>query len=80
MTTVDDATRARLRAAEAALHEVLTSVATDTLARMDRRCPYRACGDRCTFAGGCRNQRRKGDGSDGAPTCVGDHRLRRRDG
>jgi len=79
MTSPDDASRARMHGAARELGTVLTSLAADVTARIDERCPYRARGDRCTFAGGCRNQRRGAGASQGTLRCAGDHRLRRHD-
>jgi hypothetical protein len=76
MTPADDERRARAQAALAGLHAVLTEVASDVVSRIDERCPYRAREDRCTFAGGCRNQRREA-GVNGGVQCTGDHQLRR---
>ena len=78
MTPADDAVRARMEKAGRELGAVLTSLAADVTARIHERCPYRARDDRCTFAGGCRNQRRGAGTGEGAPRCAGDHRLRRR--
>jgi len=77
MKLVADETRGRMREAAAGLQDVLTSVASDVVAHIDERCPYRARGDRCTFAGGCRNQRREGGTREVVLRCAGDHELRR---
>jgi ribosome modulation factor len=75
--TPDEATRERTQAAFASLQAVMTGLVRGMEARMDERCPYRAHEDRCTFAGGCANQRR--ESRDGARMvwCTGDHHLRR---
>jgi ribosome modulation factor len=70
----------RTKAAFARLQAVLTDVASRMVGKIHERCPYRARDDRCTFAGGCRNQRREARGApDGerAVWCGGDHLLRR---
>jgi len=77
MTPVDDAVRARMKRASRELGIVLTSVAADVTARIDKRCPYRARGDRCTFTGGCRNQRREAGAGGVTLRCAGDHELLR---
>ncbi len=79
----DDA--ARIQAAFAELQAVLTQVTSDVTARLHERCPYRARDDRCTFAGGCRNQRRDAQAPDATDEqtgrrllrCAGDHQLQR---
>lgn len=71
------AERDRLKAALARLEGVVTDVASDVLARVHERCPYSAREDRCTFAGGCVNQRREGAGPARVVRCGGDHQLRR---
>lgn len=78
-TPMDEESGARLRRAAAALGGVLTSVASEVGARVHERCPYRARGDRCTFAGGCRNQRREAGSGGVAMRCAGDHLLQGRD-
>ncbi len=72
--------RERVQAALARLGAVLTVVASSVVARIHERCPYRARDDRCTFAGGCVNQRREARGVDAARAvwCGGDHLLRRK--
>lgn len=75
--TERDAERDRMQAALARLEAVVTDVASDVLARVHERCPYRAREDRCTFAGGCVNQRREGTGDGRTVRCGGDHQLRR---
>lgn len=67
----------RTQAAFSRLQEVLNGLVSGMEARMHERCPYRAREDRCTFAGGCANQRR--EARDGARVvwCTGDHLLRR---
>lgn len=75
--TADGESRARMHAALETLHAALTSVASDVVARIDERCPYRAREDRCTFAGGCANQRREQRGDVRVVNCAGDHQLRR---
>jgi len=82
------ADRLRGRRAEAEFRAVLAALASDVIARIDERCPYRGCGDVCVFAGGCVNQRHEPAASSGgvacrdAPaltggrTCGGDGRLR----
>ena len=78
MAPVDDEARARTREALLKLQSALTAVAQDVVARIDERCPYRAREDRCTFAHGCRNQRREPAGPGArAVWCAGDHQLRR---
>lgn len=77
MKPVDEAGRLRLRRAAADLADVLTSVARDAVARIEERCPYRGCEDRCTFAGPCRSRRFPAGSRDRVPRCSGDHRLRR---
>lgn len=74
---MDAAERARVQAAFAALQATLTAVAQDVVSRIDERCPYRARDDRCTFAGGCRNQRREAGSAERVLRCAGDHQLRR---
>lgn len=73
----DDATRERTQAAFASLQSVLASLVSSMEARMDERCPYRAREDRCTFAGGCANQRREARDGGRVVWCTGDHQLRR---
>ena len=68
----------RERAAVAKLEAVLTDLAAGMTRRIDERCPYRACEDRCTFAGGCMNQRREAREGVRVARCAGDHQLRRR--
>ncbi|MBM3907062.1 MAG: hypothetical protein FJ363_03175 [Gemmatimonadetes bacterium] len=75
--TVDAAERARVEAAYARLGTMLTELADALGERMHERCPYRARDERCTFAGGCRNQRRAGRGAARTVSCGGDHQLRR---
>jgi hypothetical protein len=65
---------ARTRAAYEKLQHVLSAVASSMVDRVHERCPYRARDERCTFAGGCVNQRRAPD----VVTCGGDHLLRRK--
>jgi len=77
MKRSDAETRDRVRDAVARLQEVLTALAFDVTARVDERCPYRARDDRCTFAGGCRNQRGDRGASPQVLRCAGDHLLRR---
>jgi len=74
---MDAAERARVQAALATLQETLTAVAADVVARIDERCPYRARDERCTFAGGCVNQRRETGDQARVAWCAGDHQLRR---
>lgn len=69
--------RARLAAAYARLGDTLTELADALNGRMHERCPYRARDERCTFAGGCRNQRREGRGPSRDVSCGGDHQLTR---
>jgi hypothetical protein len=73
----DEATRERTQAAFANLQDVLNGLVSSMEARMDERCPYRAREDRCTFAGGCANQRRELRDGDRVVWCTGDHLLRR---
>ena len=73
----NDETRARMQAALGTLQATLTSVASDVVARIDERCPYRAREDRCTFAGGCGNQRREALTGGRVARCAGDHLLQR---
>jgi hypothetical protein len=73
----DEATRERTRAAFASLQDVLNGLVSSMEARMDERCPYRAREDRCTFAGGCANQRREARDGERVVWCTGDHLLRR---
>ncbi len=79
----DDEARLRTRAAFAQFQTVLTEVASSVIERIDERCPYRAREDRCTFAGGCVNQRRQPRAALAAVEgervvwCAGDHQLRR---
>jgi ribosome modulation factor len=71
----------RTRAAFAALQAVLRDVASSVAGRIEERCPYRARDERCTFAGGCVNQRREArpNAEDGCwIRCGGDQQLRRR--
>lgn len=75
--TPDDKTRARMQAAFANLQAVLTGLVSSMEAHMDERCPYRAREDRCTFAGGCANQRRESRDEGRVVWCTGDHQLRR---
>ncbi len=78
MAPLDDEERSRARAAMVRLQCALTAVAQDVVARIDERCPYRAREDRCTFAQGCRNQRREPAApGERAVWCAGDHQLRR---
>lgn len=79
--TQDEAEQARTRAAFERLSAVLSEVAAAVTSRVHERCPYRARDDRCTFAGGCVNQRRKaspGADAERLVWCGGDHQLRRR--
>ena len=71
--------RERTRAALDRLHAVLTGVAASMHDKMHERCPYRAKDDRCTFAGGCVNQRRASSAGERMVWCGGDHQLRRSD-
>ncbi|MHB0963452.1 MAG: hypothetical protein ACYC5V_09625 [Gemmatimonadaceae bacterium] len=73
----DEATRERTHAAFARLQAELTGLVSSMEARMDERCPYRAREDRCTFAGGCANQRREARDGERIVWCTGDHQLRR---
>lgn len=77
MAPMDDAERARLQAAFAALQATLTAVTQDVVSRIDERCPYRARDERCTFAFGCRNQLREPGPGERVVRCTGDHQLRR---
>jgi hypothetical protein len=76
---LDADARAKTEAALARLGAVLTDLATRVTEHVHERCPYRARDDRCTFAGGCRNQRRGVPAADVARAvwCGGDHQLRR---
>jgi ribosome modulation factor len=74
---LDDESRERARAAISRLQAVLTGLASDVALRIHERCPYRDRQDRCTFAGGCRNQRSEPDPDDRVMRCGGDHQLRR---
>lgn len=51
--------RHRLLQARARLLHELAGIAVSAETRSLDRCPYRAREDRCTFTGGCRNQRRE---------------------
>jgi hypothetical protein len=73
----DETVRERTQAAFASLQFVLTGLVSSMEARMDERCPYRAREDRCTFAGGCANQRRESPDGERVVWCTGDHQLRR---
>ena len=77
MPPLDDEERSRARAAMVRLQSALTAVAQDVVTRIDERCPYRAREDRCTFAHGCRNQRREPGPGERVVRCAGDHQLRR---
>jgi len=79
MALLSDDPQTRLAIATAGLHATLTALASDVVARIDERCPYRACEGHCTFAYGCVNQRRVRSQRDGAMCCAGDHQLRRAD-
>jgi hypothetical protein len=70
--------RARLQTALERLQEALAGLVTLAESRMGDRCPSRAADDRCTFEGGCENQRREAGAGGNAPVirCGGDHRLR----
>ena len=74
---LDDETRQRTQAAFANLQAGMTGLVSGEEARMDERCPYRAREDRCTFAGGCANQRRESRDGERVVWCSGDHQLRR---
>lgn len=63
-----DCLAVRLRAARERLVHELGAIAGDVTASALDRCPYRDRGDACTFAYGCRNQRRL---SDGVRRCAG---------
>ena len=76
----NDDIRPHLQAALATLQATLTLVASDVVARIDERCPYRARDDRCTFAFGCQNQRREAGTGERVVRCAGDHQLRRANG
>lgn len=67
----------KAQAALAKLQAELTDLVSRMEARMDERCPYRAREDRCTFAGGCANQRRETCDGERMVWCTGDHQLRR---
>ena len=73
----DEPSRERMRAALAKLQAELNGLVGSMEARMDERCPYRAREDRCTFPGGCANQRREARGGERVVWCTGDHQLRR---
>lgn len=73
----DERERERTRAAFEQLNAVLTDVASSMLGKMHERCPYRAKDNRCTFAGGCVNQRRESTNGARISWCAGDHQLRR---
>lgn len=77
MAGTSDETRERLRSAMERLQALLMDVTGDVVTRIHERCPYRARGDRCTFSGGCRNQRRAADAPVRILRCGGDHALRR---
>ncbi len=51
------AVRARIRDARTRLVRELSAIAAAVDAAPAARCPYRDARDRCTFTGGCRNQR-----------------------
>jgi ribosome modulation factor len=63
-----DRREALLRARDGLLRE-LAGIATVAAERARSRCPYRDRHDRCTFGGGCRNQRRDAEPGFG---CSGD--------
>jgi hypothetical protein len=75
--------RARIRESLERLHATLSALASELVARIDERCPYRARQDRCTFAAGCVNQRRARrrerdvPGDERVVRCGGDQQLRR---
>lgn len=75
----DEWERARMAAAMQRMNDLLLDIGGDVNARMHERCPYRAADDRCTFGGGCVNQRRARDVAAPAAVvrCGGDHQLRR---
>jgi len=75
--TPDDEARERTQAAFANLQSVMTGLVSSMESRMAERCPYRAREDRCTFAGGCANQRRERRDGERVVWCTGDHELRR---
>lgn len=75
---LDASEQTRAQVAFDRLNAVLTGVASSMVERIHERCPYRAKDDRCTFAGGCINQRREArDGGERMIWCGGDHQLRR---
>lgn len=66
--TPEEGRRRRLVAARRRLVGELTGLADAAGRSALSRCPYRDRRDRCTFRGGCRNQRRE---PGGAPRCGG---------
>ena len=80
MVSSDGETMARTREAVAELQAAVIAVASDVVARIDERCPYRAREDRCTFALGCRNQRPELALGERVVRCAGDQQLWRSDG
>ncbi|NIP77926.1 MAG: hypothetical protein GWM90_01480 [Gemmatimonadetes bacterium] len=56
----DDDARLRLARARKRLLAELTGIADAAHVSARSRCPYRDRHDRCTFRGGCRNQRERG--------------------
>lgn len=58
----------RIRASLAKLTEVLSGIAHTADEKNGARCPYKTVELRCTYRGGCQNQRRES----GALHCNGD--------
>jgi ribosome modulation factor len=61
----------RVRAALAKLTDVLTGIARTADEKNRERCPYKTVELRCTYAGGCQNQRRES----AAIQCLGDELI-----
>lgn len=55
----------------AKLTEVLSGIARTADEKSRERCPYKTVTLRCTYSGGCQNQRRKAL----AIHCMGDHLI-----
>ena len=61
----------KIRAAIAKLTDVLTGIARTADEKNRERCPYKTVDLRCTYQGGCQNQRRES----GTIHCTGDHLI-----
>ena len=63
--------QATIRESLARLTEVLSGIARTADAKNRERCPYKTVELRCTYRGGCQNQRRKS----GIIHCAGDYLI-----